>query len=187
MALGTPCIGYGIARLPLVLLCLCMFLASSGIARAQEDQQAVRAAYLFNLSRYVSWPRAMKDLRICSEADERTGKLLQQILEGKNSDGRPVHIVLGASVAELRQCAILYLGKASPARVAAILQELGTSPVLTVSDDPQFVRGGGMVALLRAEDQIQLHVNISAIHSAGILMSSRLLSIAVVEHAEGRN
>ncbi len=61
------------------------------------------------------------------------------------------------------------------------------SPVLTVSDDPQFVREGGMVALVRADDQIQLHVNISTVRSAGILMSSRLLSIAVVEHAGGRN
>ncbi len=48
----------------------------------------MRAAYLFNLSKYVSWPRSMKDLKICSEADERTGKLLKQILEGKNSEGR---------------------------------------------------------------------------------------------------
>ena len=174
-------------KLPLVLLCLCMMLASSRVARAQEDQQAVRAAYIFNLSRYVSWPRPLKDLKICSEADERTGRLLKEILEGKNSDGRMVHIVLAPSGAEQRECAILYLGKASAVRVAAVLQDLGTSPVLTVSEDPQFVRHGGMVALVRAEDQIQLHVNVGALHLAGIRMSSRLLSIAVVDHAGGRN
>jgi hypothetical protein len=187
MALDTPCIGSTLTRSPLVLLCLCMMLASSRAAHAQVDQQAVRAAYIFNLSKYVSWPHSMKDLKICSEADERTGRLLKEILEGKNSEGRMVHIVLAPSVAEQRECAILYLGRASAVRVAAVLQELGTSPVLTVSEDPQFVRQGGMVALVRAEDQIQLHVNIGALHSAGIQMSSRLLSIAVVDRAGGRN
>jgi hypothetical protein len=39
---------------------------------------------------------------------------------------------------------------------------------------------------VRSEDQIQLQVNISAVQSAGIQISSRLLSIAVVTHSEGR-
>jgi hypothetical protein len=187
MALTSPCAIYGIIRLPLVLLSLCLLMAGSGIAGAQEDQRAVRAAYLFNLSKYVSWPRTPRELKICSEADEHTGELLRQILEGKHSEGRIVHIVLAPSGAEQRQCAILYLGNAPTKKVFETLQELGTSPVLTVGDDPQFVHRGGMVGLVRAEDQIQLHVNIKAVQSAGIQMSSRLLSIAVVDHAGGKN
>jgi hypothetical protein len=186
MALTAPLSVYGIMRLQLLLVSLCLLLASTGSAGAQQDQRAVRAAYLFNLTRYVAWPRNSRDLKICSEADERTGELLKSILDGKNSDGRIVHVVLRPSAAEQRNCAILYMGNTSPKRVAEIVQGLRASPVLTVGDDPQFVHRGGMVGLVRSEDQIQLHVNISAVQSAGIQMSSRLLSIAVVNHSEGR-
>jgi hypothetical protein len=186
MALTAPITAYGIMRLQLLLLTLCLLLASTGNVGAQEDQRAVRAAYLFNLTRYVAWPRSSRDLRICSEADERTGELLKKILDGKNSDGRIVHVVLRPSAAEQKNCAILYMGNTSLSRAAEIFQVLRASPVLTVGDDPQFVHRGGMVGLVRSEDQIQLQVNISAVQSAGIQISSRLLSIAVVTHSEGR-
>jgi hypothetical protein len=187
MALTAPITVYGIIRLQLVLLSLCLLLASARNAGAQEDQRAVRAAYLFNLTKYVAWPRTSRDLKICSEADEHTGELLKRILDGKNSEGRIVHVVLRPSGAEQRSCAILYMGNASPKKTAEVIQEVGASPVLTVGDDLQFVHRGGMVGLVRSEDQIQLHVNISAVQSAGIKISSRLLSIAIVDHPEGRN
>jgi hypothetical protein len=186
MALTAPITVYGIIRLQLVLLSVCLLLASTGNAGAQEDQRAVRAAYLFNLTKYVAWPRTSRELKICSEADEHTGELLRKILDGKNSEGRVVHVILRPSGAEQKNCAILYLGNASLKKVAEAIQEVGTLPVLTVGDDPQFVHRGGMVGLVRSEDQIQLHVNIIAVQAAGIKMSSRLLSIAVVDHPDGR-
>lgn len=181
-----PSTMHGASHLWWALVGLCLLLPSSSIAGAQESQQAVRIAYLFNLTKYVSWPRTSKELRICSEADVHTGELLKKILEGRSSQGHVIHVVLGSSVPEQRKCAILYMGNVSAKKTVAILQELGTSPVLTVSDDPQFVRRGGMVGLVRAEDQIQLHVNLEAVHSSGIQISSRLLNIAVIDRTDRR-
>lgn len=162
----------------------CIFLADGSELRAQQDQRAVRAAYLFNLSKYVSWPQDIRELKICSLADERTGLQLKQLLEGKTSDGRTVRVILDPSAAEQRQCAILYVDGIPPKRAAAVLQEIDKAPVLTVGDDMTFTHRGGMVGLVRAEDQIQLVVNRSALQSAGIHMSSRLLDLAILVKPE---
>jgi hypothetical protein len=151
---------------------------------AQEDERAVRAAYLFTLTKYVSWPAGQGELKICSKVDASVGMDLKQILDGKVSEGRTVHVVLNPTGMEQRQCAILYLGSVSPAKIVIALQELGSAPVLTVGDGAGFARRGGMVGLVRTEDQIQLHVNLSALRAAGIQMSSRLLNIAIIDQAE---
>ena len=153
---------------------------------AQQDERAVRAAYLFNLTKYVSWPQELRELKICSLADQRTGLQLKQLLEGKTSEGRAVHVVLDPSQIEQRQCAILYLDGTPPDRAAPVLQDIDKAPVLTVGDDAIFARQGGMVGLVRAEDQIQLVVNMAALRSAGIRMSSRLLDLAIVLRPESR-
>jgi hypothetical protein len=165
-------------------MCLCFI---PGIARAQENQLAVRAAYLFNLTKYVSWPEERRELTICSAADERTGAVLKHLLEGKDSDGRTIRVVLQSSEFVTRQCSILYLHGASPARAEALLEQVGNARVLTVGDDMGFVHRGGMVGLVRTGDQMQLLVNLPALQSAGIRMSSRLLDIAVIVEIRRRN
>jgi uncharacterized protein DUF4154 len=177
---------FGRSKTVLVLASTFALLAGATGLAAQQDQRAVRAAYLFNLTKYVSWPQEMRELRICSLADQRTGLQLKQLLEGKTSDGRAVHVVLDPPQIEQRQCAILYLDGLPPDRAAAVLEEVNKAPVLTVGDDAIFARLGGMVGLVRAEDQIQLVVNMAALRSAGIRMSSRLLDLAIVVQPEIR-
>lgn len=167
--------------------CICVCLTFPCNAPAQEDQLTVRAAYLFNLSKYVSWPEEKRELTICLAADQHTGTILKHLLEGKDSDGRKVHVVIEPSEFAIRQCAILYLDGVSPARADALLEEVGSAPVLTVGVNTAFVHGNGMVGLVRTGDQMQLFVNLSALQSAGIQMSSRLLDIAIIVQTRRRN
>jgi len=187
MALITPSTACIAGRTHLVCLCILALCALTSVAHAQQDERAVRAAYLFNLSKYVSWPLDSRELRICSLADDSGGRQLKRILDGKISEGRVVRVLEAPAQAEQRHCAILYFGNAPAKRCNDVLRELGNSPVLTVSDDPQFIHQGGMVGLIRADDQIQLQVNLDAVRSTGIQMSSRLLSIAVIVRAGGAN
>jgi hypothetical protein len=173
----------GPGKLAAVLAWACWRVLLPVSLHAQQDERAVRAAYLFTLTKYVSWPSRQGELKICSKVNASVGTDLKQILDGKVSEGRTVHVVLNPTGVEQRQCAILYLGSVPPAKVVIALRELGNAPVLTVGDDAAFVRRGGMVGLVRTEDQIQLHVNLSALGAAGIQMSSRLLSIAIIDQA----
>ena len=57
--------------------------------------------------------------------------------------------------------------------------------MLTVGDSDKFVRTGGMVGLVRSGDQIEIEVNLEALRSRQLDMSSRLLSLAVVVPSGG--
>jgi hypothetical protein len=64
------------------------------------------------------------------------------------------------------------------------MQELRNRPVLTVSDLPQFLEAGGIIAF-STEARVQLHINPPAAQRAGLTISSKLLRVAKVVEAKG--
>ena len=62
--------------------------------------------------------------------------------------------------------------------MSATLAALGTAPVLTVSDIPDFVKRGGMVQFVLDGNHVRFEINIAAAQRAGLTLSSELLKIA---------
>jgi uncharacterized protein DUF4154 len=160
-------------------------LASSGLGGAQQDERAVRAAFVFNLTKYVSWPGRRDHLVIGVVGNEKLGTILKQVLDTKLSDGRPITVVNHAPDSDLGECDVLYVAGLAPAATKSILSRAADRAVLTVGDNDQFVRAGGMVALVRSGDQIEIEVNLPALRSRKLDMSSRLLKLAVLTPTAG--
>jgi len=119
-----------------------LFLASGSLLCSQQDERAVRAAFVFNLTKYVSWPNAPDHLMLGVIGEENIGPVLKQVLEGKLSDGRRITVVMHPLDAELKECDLLYVAETSPARIQSILDRVGTRAVLTVGETDQFTRAG---------------------------------------------
>jgi hypothetical protein len=163
-----------------------LLLSSVELLHAQEDERAVRAAFVFNLTKYVAWPQSLHDrLVLCVTGQGTMGPVLKQVLEGKVSDGRRINVLLHPSENELRDCDVLYVEELSPARIRATLDRIRGRAVLTVGDTDQFARSGGMVALVRSGDEIEIHVNLDSLRSPRLEMSSRLLNLAVIVSGNG--
>ena len=163
-----------------------MVVFSGGRLYAQEDERAVRAAFVFNLTKYVSWPQGHRDRLVLGVTGQgNMGQVLKQVLEGKLSDGRRIDVRIHPSEVELLDCDVLYVEESSPAQIRATLGHVHSRAVLTVGDTDQFTREGGMVALVRSGDQIEIHVNLDSLRRRQLQMSSRLLSLAVIVSGNG--
>jgi hypothetical protein len=147
---------------------------------AQQDERAVRAAYVYNLTKYVYWPHNGNELLIGVVGDKSMDQALKSVVDGKRSDERVIHILLHPSDADLARCDMVYFAGPATAYPHDILDHPHTSSTLTVGEDDHFVLSGGMVALIRTGDQIQLEVNPDAANAAGLRISSRLLNLAVI-------
>jgi hypothetical protein len=169
----------GVAILGVLIVLFVQFLS------AQQDERAVRAAFLFNLTKYVSWPGAHQHLVIGVVGNANIASALGQVLDGKVSDGRPISVVIHSPDSEMNECDMLYLAGVSPAVTRSILNRTAGGAVLTVGDNDQFVRAGGMVALVRSGDQIEIEVNLAALRDRRLVMSSRLLKLAVLVPSGG--
>lgn len=147
---------------------------------AQQDARAVRSAFVFNLTKYVAWPQSKRTLLIGFIGDQSTGLTMRRTLEGKSSDGRKLQVLLNPADSEQSACDIVYLTSTETSKLGTILPRLSRAPILTVGEDGRFSAEGGMVGLTRSGDQIQIEVNLEALHHAGLKMSSHLLELATL-------
>ena len=162
-----------------------LLLAASGLGTAQQNEAAVRAAFVFNLTKYVSWPSARDRLVIGVVGTGNIGTVLKQVLDGKVSDGRRITVLIHMPDSDLGDCDVLYVAGMAPVTVKSILGRAAGRAVLTVGDSDQFVRAGGMVGLVRSGDQIEIEVNLPAVRGRNLDMSSRLLKLAVLVPGNG--
>jgi hypothetical protein len=171
----------GSARWPvLILVCLCLFPV---LLHAQaKDESAVKAAFVFNLTKYVEWPASAssQEIVIGFIGDGAMGPVLKQVLSGKAAGSRTVRVVVEPSKDELLHCNIVYVSYSAPPKIRALLDRIANRNVLTVGDSASFTQSGGAVGLVTARDHVQIQINPAAVEAAQLKISSRLLSLATL-------
>jgi hypothetical protein len=75
-------------------------------------------------------------------------------------------------------CQILFISLSEANRFNKIIEALDKSPVLTVSDIPQFSQHRGMIQFVLDGNRIRFEVNLTATQRAGLTLSSDLLKVA---------
>ena len=171
----------GASRWPVfILACLC-FVPAISAAQAQNEQ-VVKIAFVFNLTKYVEWPAsaASNEIVVGFVGEGSMGPALKKVLSGKAAGTRTVRVIVEPSKEELQRCNIVYMSYSSPQRIRAALERVPRKNVLTVGDAASFTRSGGAVGLVTAGGHVQIQINPAAVEAAQLKISSRLLSLATL-------
>jgi YfiR/HmsC-like len=178
-ALRRP--GAGLALTSLALLLLLGFPLPAQSAGEYE----LKAAFLSRFASFVEWPDAASNGPPCIGVlgEDPFGPALDEAVKGKSYHGRGFEIRRFKPGQESNQCQILFIGALEPKKLCAVLGRLKGVAVLTVGDVPGFGESGGMVNLGLAGDKVQLEINVEAAATAGLHLSSRLLSLARIVRA----
>lgn len=169
-----------------IAACAVVLLLPPPSSIAQQDERSVRAAFVYNLTKYVVWPTPTQNLNICVLGKGNIGPALQAVIDGKSSGHRTINVQLEPSDLELRHCGILYFSGSSTPRLLAVLDKTQGTSALTVGEDENFLRHGGMIAFVRSGDSLQVMVNLDAVRAENLKISSRLLDLALILNVGGR-
>ncbi|MBW0147877.1 YfiR family protein [Marinobacter arenosus] len=163
----------------LIALLLCALVGASNASVRSEYE--VKAAFLYNFTRFITWtePQADgSDLEICVLGQDPFGDLLEQ-LDGRVSQGRTLGLAYPASLSDSENCQILFVGSAKSRDLPAITDYATKHQMLTISEIPGFVEGGGVIGYVKEGNVIRFEINLKAAQSAGLHVNSRLLELAV--------
>jgi hypothetical protein len=162
-------------------------LLLSGYGRAQNSpptEYQLKAAFIFNFARFVEWPpKAFPEktsplvIGILGENPFRND--LQGTIGNKTVDGHPLVINELRSQAEATNCHILFISSSEKPRLTQVLQTLQGASVLTVGEMDRFTESGGMINFVQEGTKIRFRINNDAAASAGLKISSKLLSLAL--------
>lgn len=169
-------------RLAFAAIGIAAVLCTVPPAAAQEaTENQVKAAYLFNFTKFVRWPAAATapdQFRICVIGDQSFAASLDTIIKGEAVDGRPLVRLEPRSIEAARSCQILFIGSGARERGARYLDAVRNAPVLTVGDTSTFLHEGGTIRFVRTGDRLRFDVNLPAANRAGLEISSKLLRVA---------
>jgi hypothetical protein len=171
-----------LSRLAVGLLAMALAAAAPPVA-AQEDLQArIKAAYLFNFARFVTWPAhrlsgPTDPLRICIYGSNRLAETVMETVEGKTIGEHPIETLATPRIEDLRRCHIVYLDEAASGAAVEILRQLSGSGVLTVHEAARPLRDG-IVRFFIEDRKVRFEINTRTATRENLQLSAKLLGVA---------
>jgi len=157
-------------------------------AIAAADEYRVKAAILYNIARFVEWPSdafadGVSPVVVCVVGVDPFGAALDDALQGRTVKGRPVAIRRLHDLG--RGCHVVFISYSEQKRVDDILEQLGSTHVLSMSEVDRFTQRGGVIGLTTVGDRVRFDINVSAAERAQLTVSSRLMALASSVHRTG--
>lgn len=104
---------------------------------------------------------------------------LEQTIRNKAINNHPFEVKQFDSVSGAAHCQILFISPSEKDQLPTIIEGLAGSSVLTVSELDHFDETGGMINFIIENDQVHFQINNEAAKKAGLIISSKLLRLAV--------
>lgn len=151
---------------------------------AEASEEKVKAVYLYKFLNYVEWPASAfagpgAPYQIGVIGDDLVASELAAVIAGKTVNDRPVtsrRIAYGESLADID---LLFIGRGERARQAALLRQLRTQKVLTVTETQTALDQGSIINFRTVDSRIRFEVSVDAAEQAGLKLSARLLGVAI--------
>lgn len=152
-------------------------------ALAQTSGQAVdriKTAYLYNFAKFVELPLPdEKSIRVCILGkDDLNGAMLS--LNRRTAQGREITVRKEVPLEQLRDCSMVFVAEVDARLLPAVVRQLGSVPVLLISDGRQAIDQGAHLALLHNDDRVEFDVNLLNLQKSNIRASSQMLKLARV-------
>lgn len=176
------------------LVLLSLFVTSSVGVAAQSQKRTfrepeVKAVFLFNFAQFVDWPPeafpdAQSPIVIGVLGKDPFGHLLDEAVRGEVVKNRKLVVERYHRVEQAGASHILFISPTESEKYGQIFGALQGRPVLTVGENDEFTRQGGMIRFIAEEKRIRLRVNLAANRAGGLTISSALLRQAEIVNAK---
>ena len=168
----------------IVLACSPLTVAAHDSADIERIDR-VKAAFILNIARFVSWPPTAFDdhpdtLSLCVYRRNLLSRAIDE-LQGKKVGGRQLQVLHISDLAATERCQILVIAPADLDQFAS--RDDAGQPLLTIADvsanhGPQTRHHHIMVSLIRSGTHIGFEINLDRARTAGLRLSSQLLKLA---------
>lgn len=165
-----------------ILALACALAAGTVVGENMGREYDVKTAFLYNFALFTDWPaRAPPGMVYCLLGEDRFGQSLDALASG-HLRGGPVGVQRLPATSGVAKCHVLFIGARDSDGLRRGVEAARGLPVLTVSDAPQALASGVMIAMAYETNRVVFDVNLDPVKQAGLSVSSKLLRLARVVH-----
>jgi len=149
-----------------------------------EDE--LKAAFIYNFAKFVEWPpdKINKHINLCILGESPLGFSALKAIDGRTAQDKQLVTKLLNKSEELNGCHIVFIAISERNKLAQLLKIAHQQHALTVSDMDEFAKAGGAIGLVKTDKKIRFEINLLAAKEAGVVISSRLLALAMAVYDE---
>lgn len=163
---------------------LCFAALMPGQVRAVSIE-TLKLSYIYNFVKYVRWPGEalgsnQNYYTVCIAWDEVYEKA-KNLLESGSVGGRSIVVRDAKQLSDLNECHVLYMREQDKTgrRLLNRLPSLSDRPVLTISDQENFIDRGGIVGFILQGDKLKFEINLKQAKAVNLYINSRVLVLAL--------
>ena len=156
---------------------------------AQSLEYPVKANYLVKFAGFVDWPPQTfasggSAIVVCVVGDDPFGAVLDRAA-ADSGVARPIVVKRMDRIDSRSGCQVAYLGRSPVQTQAQALAAVAGQPVLTVTDS---ARPGprGIIHFAIAGNRVRFHIDDRSAQRGGLVISSRLLNLAISVRPRGQ-
>ena len=159
------------------------FPCHAGAPTASEYQ--IKSVFLYNFVNFIDWPDSAFDsssspFNLCVFGKNPFGAFLKVATDNQKAGQHPIKLHYLDHTSQISICHILYISDTQPAQIQPVLHLTQKHPILTVSDEKDFISLGGMVNFFKISNKVRLAMNPDAIKKAKLKASANLLKLAKI-------
>ena len=152
-------------------------------AQQEPGEYQAKAHFLANAPGFVEWPTAAfqtpaTPLLICVYGNFAFGTALAEQARGASVRGRRLDVKWIRAEQDLLACQVVFVSRSAAKNYGKVLQIVRDNGTLTIGEDPEFLKTGGMMSLEPAARGLTFDVNLDAVQQGHLKISSQLLSLA---------
>ena len=166
-------------------VCLLAAIASLLIApvrAGQFDDQQVKAAFVLNFLKFVTWPEAPADtdapIEVVVLGADDLARAIEQASARQQIGGRSIKVRAVRRAADIGAPQLLFIAASERDRLPVLLREFEGRPVLTVGDGSGYGAAGVVLNFYTSDTRIRFEANTTAAARARLQISSHLLRLA---------
>ena len=166
-----------------LLSCLAILSLPLLEAAGPPNEYAVKSVFLYNFCHFIDWPESAfsgsnDPLVIGVVGEDPFGSLLTEAVRGESYRSHPIKVEHYRSVKDIRKCQMLFVPRTEMPHLEQILSAISVEGVVTVGETDDFLDRGGMITLTTDRNRVHLRMSPSALRSANLTVSSKLLRVA---------
>ncbi len=170
-------------RAALLAVALATYAVGGGAsaADAQVSEDEVKAAFVFQFTRFVEWPEdqgGASPFVVAVVGADPSGVAVERALTGKMAHEQPIAVRRPSELPEAARARILFVGASEEASLGRILAAVDGRAVLTVGESPDFAQRGGMIGFRTVDNRVRFEINAEEAARAGLKISSEVLKLA---------
>ncbi len=161
-------------------LFIALFISSDNVSARSESE--IKAAYLYNFIKFVTWPDEPTDtnINICIYGKNPFGAYTTKLnsLKARKRAIKVNYIEHTIEHTRPSNCQILFISGIEETLSEELLKNLHEKPVLTISDIVGFTEFGGIIGFFKSGNIIRFNVNLKQARLAKLNISAKLLKLA---------